>query len=553
MSSAKMLRIPTCVISILVLVAATIGPSTARAKAPAAFKYGGTVTVVPNGSPGSYTRNFNPYAGAVLQGSQGMIYEPLLMFNQIKGGKILNWLATGYKWSHGNKTLTFTLRSGVKWNDGQPFTSADVAYTIQLDKIWQAKGFSPCNGCWAYVKNTLTPNASTIVINFSTVDTGALWDIGGNMYVLPKHIWSKVSDPVTFADPNPVGTGAFKLTSFSPQVYTLSKNKLYWQKGLPYVDALQYPSYTSNTSSQLDLVDGKIDWAGIFIPNAQDVYASVHPATNHYWFPALSQPTAIFLNDAEAPFNNVHVRRAISLALNRKQYVDVAEYGYQKVGNAGYIGTQFQKVWSNAAAMTAVGASADITKAKAELALATGVDLTKPLTIQAPNGWTDWNTMETLIANDLKAIGLNVTVQQPEFGAWADNLNQGKFDMIMRWTNQTYSPYTIYQQHFWSKNSAPIGQVAASDYERYSNPQMDSLITQYARAGKLSQQVALLGQMQKLAASDVPIVPLTIGCLWYEYNTSRFTGWPTAKDPYVRPSPYASPEDEITALRIHLK
>jgi peptide/nickel transport system substrate-binding protein len=553
MSSAKMLRIPTCVISILVLVAATIGPSTARAKAPAAFKYGGTVTVVPNGSPGSYTRNFNPYAGAVLQGSQGMIYEPLLMFNQIKGGKILNWLATGYKWSHGNKTLTFTLRSGVKWNDGQPFTSADVAYTIQLDKIWQAKGFSPCNGCWAYVKNTLTPNASTIVINFSTVDTGALWDIGGNMYVLPKHIWSKVSDPVTFADPNPVGTGAFKLTSFSPQVYTLSKNKLYWQKGLPYVDALQYPSYTSNTSSQLDLVDGKIDWAGIFIPNAQDVYASVHPATNHYWFPALSQPTAIFLNDAEAPFNNVHVRRAISLALNRKQYVDVAEYGYQKVGNAGYIGTQFQKVWSNAAAMTAVGASADITKAKAELALATGVDLTKLLTIQAPNGWTDWNTMETLIANDLKAIGLNVTVQQPEFGAWADNLNQGKFDMIMRWTNQTYSPYTIYQQHFWSKNSAPIGQVAASDYERYSNPQMDSLITQYARAGKLSQQVALLGQMQKLAASDVPIVPLTIGCLWYEYNTSRFTGWPTAKDPYVRPSPYASPENEITALRIHLK
>jgi peptide/nickel transport system substrate-binding protein len=553
MSSAKMLRIPTCVISILVLVAATIGPSTARAKAPAAFKYGGTVTVVPNGSPGSYTRNFNPYAGAVLQGSQGMIYEPLLMFNQIKGGKILNWLATGYKWSHGNKTLTFTLRSGVKWNDGQPFTSADVAYTIQLDKIWQAKGFSPCNGCWAYVKNTLTPNASTIVIIFSTVDTGALWDIGGNMYVLPKHIWSKVSDPVTFADPNPVGTGAFKLTSFSPQVYTLSKNKLYWQKGLPYVDALQYPSYTSNTSSQLDLVDGKIDWAGIFIPNAQDVYASVHPATNHYWFPALSQPTAIFLNDAEAPFNNVHVRRAISLALNRKQYVDVAEYGYQKVGNAGYIGTQFQKVWSNAAAMTAVGASADITKAKAELALATGVDLTKPLTIQAPNGWTDWNTMETLIANDLKAIGLNVTVQQPEFGAWADNLNQGKFDMIMRWTNQTYSPYTIYQQHFWSKNSAPIGQVAASDYERYSNPQMDSLITQYARAGKLSQQVALLGQMQKLAASDVPIVPLTIGCLWYEYNTSRFTGWPTAKDPYVRPSPYASPENEITALRIHLK
>jgi peptide/nickel transport system substrate-binding protein len=539
--------------TVAVLVSLMLAPTAARAKATPAIKTGGVVTVVPNGSPGSYTRNFNPYAGAVLQGSQGMIYEPLLLFNQIKGGKIIKWLATGYKWTNDGKTLTFTLRPGVTWSDGKPFTSADVAYTMQLDKTWQAKGFAPCGGCWSYVKNVQTPNARTVVVNFKTINSTGLFYIGGNMYVLPKHIWTKVSNPVTYTDPNPIGTGAFKLTSFSPQVYTLSKNPHYWQKGKPYVSALRYPSYTSNADSQLDLVNGTIDWGGVFIPDAQSVYVAPHPATNHYWYPALSQPTALFLNDTEAPFNNVHVRRAISYALNRTAYKNVAEYGYEPAGNAAFIGPQFVKTWGDPASLKAVGAKPSLAKAKAELAKATGVDISKPMTIQAPNGWTDWNTMETQIVNDLKAIGMNVSVQQVEYSAWANNLNLGHFDMIMRWTDQTYSPYSIYQAQFWSKNSAPIGQTAAADFERYHSAKMDSLIAKYQRTVSHSGQVALMKQMQKLAASDVPIVPLQVGCLWYEYNTSRFTGWPTAKNPYVRPSPYAAPEDILTALAIHKK
>jgi peptide/nickel transport system substrate-binding protein len=403
------------------------------------------------------------------------------------------------------------------------------------------------------VKSVQTPNATTVVVNFKTVNSTGLFYIGGNMYVLPKHIWSHVSNPVTYTDPNPVGTGAFELTSFSPQVYTLSKNPRYWQKGKPYVNGLRYPSYTSNSDSQLDLVNGTIDWGGVFIPNAMGVYVAPHPATNNYWYPALSQPTAIFLNDTETPFNNVHVRRAISLALNRTAYKNVAEYGYEPAGNAAFIGPQFAKTWGDSAVLKALPTTPAIAKAKAELAKATGVDISKPVTIQAPNGWTDWNTMESQIANDLKAIGMNMMVQQPDYGTWANNLNLGHFDMIMRWTDQTYSPYSIYQAQFWSKNSAPIGQTAAADFERYHSATMDSLIAQYQRTVGHAGQVKLMKEMETLAASDVPIVPLLVGCLWYEYNTSRFTGWPTAKNPYVRPSPYAAPEDTITALTIHLK
>src|SRR5690348_12480455 len=95
-------------------------------------KYGGAVTIVP--SPyGEFTRNFNPFVNdnASLSGTRGMIYEPLLFFNREKN-TITPWLATRYTWSSDLKTLTFTLRQGVTWSDGQPFTSADVVFTFNL-------------------------------------------------------------------------------------------------------------------------------------------------------------------------------------------------------------------------------------------------------------------------------------------------------------------------------------------------------------------------------------------------------------------------------------
>ena len=74
----------------------------------------------------SITKDFNPFvqsSAATLLGATTLIYEPLLQFNAIKPGSVYNWLATGYTWSNGGKTITFTIRPGVKWSNGTPFTS----------------------------------------------------------------------------------------------------------------------------------------------------------------------------------------------------------------------------------------------------------------------------------------------------------------------------------------------------------------------------------------------------------------------------------------------
>lgn len=552
MRSPSTRRILISVLSVLILVAAWMIPSTAaRARSQTAIKYGGTLTVV-QGPKASWVRNFNPDAGSPTDGTQGMIYEPLLIFNQAKGGKVVKWLAQNYKWGKGNRSLTFNLRHGVKWNDGQPFTSADVVYDLQLDKKWNDKGFSYCGGCWKYVKSVSAPDAYTVVINFQTVNTTGLYYIGTG-YVVPKHIFAKVADPSKFTNPNPVATGPFKLGHFSPQVYTLTKNKLYWRQGEPYLDALRYPAYTSNDDAQLAAVNQEIDWGGIFIPNAQKVFVEPHPKTNKYWYAPVGGPVALYLNLTEAPFNNVHVRRAISYALNRDALYKVAEYGYEPPSNAALIQPQFIKKWGDPTAIKTYTNSANIAKAKAELALAGNPDLSKNVTLHVVDGWTDWVEQVTLIANDLKALGMNVTVQPLQFGDWFSDLQTGKFDMQICWTDAGYSPFTIYRDHFLSTNMAPVGQVGGNNWERYSNPKMDSLINAFQRTSNAKQQITLLKQMERIAATDVPIVPLTIGAQWYEYNTTKFTGWPDGKHPYDLPAPWAAPENGIVVQHLHLK
>ncbi len=83
----------------------------------------------------TFTNNFNPVDSnsfATQMSVRSLIYEPLFEFDSLKAGVSYPWLATKYAWSNAGKTLTFTIRSGVKWSDGSAFTPADVAATFNL-------------------------------------------------------------------------------------------------------------------------------------------------------------------------------------------------------------------------------------------------------------------------------------------------------------------------------------------------------------------------------------------------------------------------------------
>ena len=217
--------------------------SSSPSKSPATSVAQGKPLVVVDNTGETFTRAFNPYVSTSLgnsNNSTALVYEPLLMFNTINPTAAPQpWLATHYAWSDGGKTLTFTIRKGVKFSDGTPMTAADVAFSFNL--LIKNPTLTP-SAPPPVPASATAPDATTAVLTFKTPEYANLYLIGG-MYIVPEHIWKNISNPATFADPDPIGTGPYVVSQFSAQKYTLTENKNYWDKASVHVPSIIFPNY----------------------------------------------------------------------------------------------------------------------------------------------------------------------------------------------------------------------------------------------------------------------------------------------------------------------
>lgn len=512
------------------------------------------LTVVPS-PKGDFTDGFNPYSSTSNYGSQGMIYETLLFFNRMNS-QISPWLAQSYQISTDAKTITFHLRTDVKWSDGTAFSADDVAFTLQTLKQYpDADG----NGLWQVIKDVQEPDTSTIVVDLKTAYSPILWYLAGQTWILPKHLWTGVGDLGKYADDNPVGTGPFKLKSFTPQLIDLVKNASYWQPGKPQVSEIRYPSFDSNTSAELLLSHKEVDWTGLFTPNIQQTYVSKDPAHNHYWFPNRNI-VMLYLNTAKAPFNQLAFREAISSAIDREQIYKVAESGYEPVANP--TGLVLPANQSNLDPEFASSSFSMNTAQSAQLLASAGYKKDSngfytdknghefSFSIDVVTGWTDWDTADQIIASNLKAIGINATVNSLSFNSYFSALQMGSYDMAISWTNPGPTPFYLYNSLLNSQNTAPVGKAASSNFERWSDPATDQYLTQYATTADANVQQQALNGLEKVMVDEMPSIPLVFGATWYEYSTSNFTGWPDPSNAYASPAPFDFPDAEVVALNL---
>src|ERR1039457_5011250 len=220
----------------------------------------GKTLVVESMALSPMTDTFSPYSATstgYTTHAVGLYNEPLFIFNTLNSTQApVPMLATGYTWSNGGKTLSMPIRQGVKWNDGKPFSAADVAYTFNLF----IKNAS-LNIVGSPTPTSATSSGNSATLNFSTPQYANLFLIG-QVNILPQHIWQSVGDPTTFADPSPVGTGPFMLDKFSPQGFSMKQNPYFWYKSKLHVPEVDFPSYTSNANLVPPVASGQIDWAG---------------------------------------------------------------------------------------------------------------------------------------------------------------------------------------------------------------------------------------------------------------------------------------------------
>jgi len=519
---------------------------------------GGTV-VISNATGSVWTGSFNPFSVAVNFTSIGIVYEPLMFVNIITD-KVTPWLATAYHWSAGNKQLTFTIRKGVRWSDGQPFSAADVVFTFNLMKKYPALDLQ---AVWSVLKSVRQQGTNTVVMTFTQPAAPFFYYIADQDGIVAQHIWSKVKNPVTYADSTPIGTGPFVVQQVSPQTITYVRNPRYWQPGKPSVAKVLYPAFTSNPPANLYLAEAKANWGFQFMPNIRSYYIARDPANNHYWFPPVGN-VDLYINQKVYPLSVRAVRQAMAYAIDRQRVATIGEYGYEPAGNqTGVILPNFRR-WYDQGQAARYNYTYNPQKAIALLQNAgfkrnkSGIFQTpsgKPLSFSVINnaGYTDWVASMEVIRQNLRQVGIDLQPENLSQTDWQARQSNGQFDLAYNTPPIGPNPYYDLHAILFSGNSAPIGQAAASNYERYISPQADGLLNQFAAASDSATQQSLLSKLQGLMLRDVPVIPVTEQVSWYEWSTAQFAGWPTPQDPYANPAPADYPDWEVVLLHLHLK
>lgn len=534
----------TFLLLVVMLLAACGGPAQQNTSKKASLTIGAHVG-------GDFTKALSPYNPSPNEGILGMVYETLYFFNRADG-TTTPWLATGYKWSSDYKQLTFTTRQNVKWSDGQPFSADDVAFTFSLLKQYPA---ADTNGLSAYISSVSASDANTVTINFNKPYPPSFWYIGGKTFIVPKHIFANAGDPTKFANDPPVGTGPFKLTKFSSALLVYDKNPTYWQADKLKVDELRYPAVKDNNTLQLKLMAGEIDWGSFFAPNLDSTFVAKDSAHNHYWM----APTDIFtlyVNLTEYPLNQVQVRQAISAALDRNQISQQAESGYvAPASTTGLILPNQQNYLDPAYANTP--ATADAAKATQLLQAAgfskgsDGIFVDKngkklAFNLNVVSGWTDWETMCQIIKQNLKSVGIDVTINDTSFDAYAAARANGKYDMMIGGLFGGPSPYYLYNTHLNSANLSPDG----FNWGKWKDPTTDQLLQQFATTTDQNVQMQAIHGLEKIYAEELPNIPLVNAASWYEYSSKNFTGWPDKSDPYAVGAAYSAPDNVVIVMHL---
>jgi peptide/nickel transport system substrate-binding protein len=560
----------SAVVALVLSAAATaqVSPSALQKQAAHTVKQGGTLRILGDvGVP--FNCNFNGLQFSInyVVTQWGFVYEPLVITNAFYRPGVPReylWLASGYRWSADNQTVTFTIRKGVKWSDGQPFTAADVVFTFNLIKKFPALDVA---GAWQALGGIRQQGADQVVVSIKRGHIPGFNAIASNTYIVPQHIYASIKDPTKYVDRHPVGTGPFTIQQCSPQVIVYQKNPNYWQPGRPYIDKIVMPDYTSNDSANHDINSSMGDDAlGLdFIPNITKAYIARDPAHRHFWFPPVNN-WSLVPNLKNPLLSSVLVRQAISYAVDRKEVAQKAEFNFTlPASQTGNI-LPF-KAWYNRAADASHGyykhnpaKAVSLLKEAGFTRGSDGIFRTKTgqkltVTLIHVGAYSDSVAATTVMAKQLRDVGFDAQPESLAGTVYGSRVANGQFTLAWSQVSGSVTPFYEYRNMLYSKNSAPLGKPAASNYERFSSPEVDKLIDDYGATRDPKVQHQIINQIQKVMVTDVPVIPVLQGVVWNEWSDKTFVGWATPKNPYINPCGYCTADMGIGVVltRIHLR
>jgi len=493
-------------------------PDTEAGKAEQSEAGGGTVRYAAFGTaPGV----FNP----VLQNNSFDVYEMEVMFEGLlrKNVKLElePCLAESYSISEDKKTVTFKLRDGVQWHDGQPFTAEDVQFSFEFIGHPDYPGpygsvVKAITGAAAYknkeaehIEGIKIIDPHTISITTDIVDAAAVEKIGV-MGIIPKHVWEKVdvksSLEATDLLRNPVGTGPFKISKFVPDQYVeMAANDNYWN-GRPKVD--KYIIQVANPeTAQSQLINSDVDMLAVKQMNPDDLnyYKENGVEVQEVSFDAAM---GMGVNNSMPIFNDKRVRQAFAYAINREAIVKDILYGYGKVANIPYkldfwaapaSGLNEYKYDPNKAIELLKEAGWEYKESEKQM-----YKDGKPVkfTLKYYSGNKQVENIAPFIQQSMKDIGIQIDLQIAEFSTMLAEIKKGEFELyVMAQMNGTAGD----MKALLHTDSIPPN---GTNYTHYSNKKVDELTVKGLQSLSIEDRKPIYNELSAIINEELPIVYL---------------------------------------------
>jgi len=503
-------------------------------------------------------------------GLHALVMEYFFYVN-LETGEYIPWLAENFNYSDDFKKITVNLKKGVKWNDGWPFTADDVVFTYNLllqnapKMVWSSEVEAWVESIRKLddysIELTLKKPNPRIHLFREVFPAVRVW---GGITILPKHVWEG-KDPVKFNNYPPVGTGPYRLLSSSETAFVYERRDDWWvteQYGAkPAPKYVVYQYFGPETSVAIGLTINDIDSPanqilslGTYLEVAKkNPYVTAwYERAPYAWIDPC--PRVLLIQNAKAPWDQKEVRWAISYLIDRNDIVDLAYEGTTSLSWGPYPGYKgLDPYFTSIQDLIEKYPTTKYDPAKAEEIFTTlgfkkgadGVWMTGDgarleMEFEVDSGSAERMKATVVIADQLRAGGIDVTVRPLAGAVGDDTLLRGNWDIAYSWLCPGDTDVFDNLELFHSKYYVPLGEPAPwgdRNSWRYKNPKFDAIVDEMAVTplSEVEKIKKLFRQAMQIWLEELPVIPIVQAPALVPFNTAYWVGWPSEANPWNMP------------------
>ncbi|WP_198025338.1 ABC transporter substrate-binding protein [Brachybacterium phenoliresistens] len=486
-----------------------------------------------------FPENFNVFGGGDSAPGNALFWETLFRISSTDGSKLAPNLAESVEYTEGGKVATYVLRDDVTWNDGEKFTSKDVAFTYGF--IFEEPGTTPDeNGNLPWLAKAIeTPDEKTVVVTYN--EPQYTEDLPLSLYfpIYPEHIYKDL-DRQNYQDRDPVGTGPGRLKKFAGQQIEIEIRDDYWGEIAPELTEVHLvPSGTAgNIESQI--TKGDVDWSQGGAPGVVTNFVTMEDHNGYYYYPDGST-RGIIMATHKGPTQDVAVRRALRAAADMNIVAEAAGIAYTVPSITGLDTGIYASMLKDEFKDSMMP---DLEAAKKELADAgwtvneagnlekDGTEHPLKLHIQNDNP-AEMTTMPIVVDQWSKNLGLKVAFTPLPPDVFGPAQAKGDYELSLWTTNAAGGAFQAFTMYMHTKIYEIGDETADGNYGRWKMPDaandaiMAITTTPPDQVEKITENCQIL---QQAVADEAPYIPVQSNGAGGMFTTKKWSGLKEASD-----------------------